>query len=81
MKDRKYKPKEPNKVQLREVPTKLLRDAMHYMIVEVEACDAGYCPEQRPAFVALALTCARELRRRGKRVTLNLPTPPIGTAR
>lgn len=76
---RRRKPKDPNKVALREVPTRALREVMVYMVAEVEACDADFYEEHRPGFVALANVCARELRRRGHRVRLYLPTPPEGS--
>ena len=77
---RTFKPARPNDVQLREVPLRLLFNAHAYMIGEVEACQDGsaICPEERPAYVALANVCARELRRRGRAPKLKLPAPPKG---
>ena len=74
---RTYKPATPNQVHLRDVPLRLLFNAHTYMVAEVEACDDhGICSEERPAYVALANACARELRRRGRAPKYKLPTPP-----
>lgn len=82
---RRPKLKEPNKVTLQEVSTKALRE----MLVELRICVANvdngcFRTLMRPAYVALAHVCARELRRRGRRgqqVRLDLPTPPDGSRR
>lgn len=73
-----YKPIRANQVQLREVPLKLLFNAHAYMVAEVESCGDGIEPEARPAYVALANVCAREIRRRGRRPIYKLPLPSEG---
>jgi hypothetical protein len=74
-KPRTWTPKEPNNVALRELPTRMLQSAMEYLSDEVRMCDEGIVSEDRPAFVALTLVCARELRRRGRKANPNLPKP------
>ena len=72
------KSKSSNDVTLRDVPTKLVRNALGYMHAEVLACDdEDICSGERPAYVALFNACKRELQRRRKRVPYELPAPPV----
>lgn len=64
-----------NDVRLSDLPFRLLDAAHAYACAEVEGCQLGIAPEERPVWVAMANTIAREIRRRGRRVKYQLPEP------